>query len=65
MELNLLFAIAAPIAMIVGINWFLQQGGYRRGPFVMPSDSARAWAAVEKRNLRLEAANDAEDRLAA
>jgi len=65
MELNLLFAIAAPIAMIVAINWLLQRGEYRRPPFVMPSDSARAWVAVEKRDLRVEAANDPESRLAA
>jgi hypothetical protein len=65
MELNLLFAIAAPIAMIAGINWFLQRGEYRRPPFVMPSDSARAWAAGENRALDVEAANDPESRLAA
>jgi hypothetical protein len=65
MELNLLFAIVAPIAMIAAINWFLQRGGYQRGAFVMPSESARAWVAVEKRDLRVEAANDPQSRRAA
>jgi hypothetical protein len=65
MELNLFFAIAAPIAMIAGINWLLQHGEYRRPPFVMPSDSARAWVALEKRDLNVEAANDPQSQLAA
>jgi hypothetical protein len=65
MELNLFFAIVAPIAMIAGINWVLQRGEYRRPPFVMPADSARAWVAVEKRKLNVEAANDDHARLAA
>jgi hypothetical protein len=65
MELNLFFAVAAPIAMIFGINWLLQLGEYRRPPFVMPADSARAWVAFEKRDLRVEAANDPYSELAA
>ena len=65
MELNLFFAVAAPIAMIFGINWLLQLGEYQRPPFVMPADSARAWLATEKRDLRVEAANDPYSQLAA
>lgn len=65
MELNLLFAVAAPIAMIAGINWFLQRGGYRRPAFVMPAVSARAWVTFEKRVLNVEAANDPHSQLAA
>ena len=65
MELNLLFANVAPVAMIAGINWFLQRGEYRRPAFVMPSVSARAWVVCEKRVLNVEAANDPQSELAA
>ena len=51
--------------MIFGINWLLQLGEYQRPPFVMPADSARAWLATEKRDLRVEAANDPYTQLAA
>jgi hypothetical protein len=65
MELNLFFAIVAPIAMIIAINWLLQRGEYRRPPFVMPSESARTWVDQEKPALQAEAANDPQSELAA
>jgi hypothetical protein len=65
MEWNLFFAVAAPIALIFGINWMLQRGTYQRAPLVMPTDAARNWLAAEKREMGAEAVNDAEDRIAA
>jgi hypothetical protein len=65
MELNLLFAIAAPIAMIAGINWLLQRGEQERPLLVLPTDLARRQPIEEKHSIDLEAANDEQSELAA
>jgi hypothetical protein len=66
MELNLFFAIVAPIAMIAVINWLLQRGESARAPLVMPSDAIRHAVAQEERALDIEAAaNDEHSELAA
>ena len=65
MELNLLFAIAAPIVMIAGINWLLQRGENKRPPLVLPSAAVRPLPAKEQHDLAVEAANDPQSELAA
>jgi hypothetical protein len=65
-QANLLIAIAAPIALIVVINLFLQRGNTRRPLFEAPRRSLPATPAKrETRAATAEAANDEQHQRAA
>jgi len=64
-QANLFFAVAAPIALIVLINFLLQGSGERRPLFDGRRPGMAAPKPVESPAVELEAANDAQHQRAA
>jgi hypothetical protein len=64
-QANLLFAIAAPIVMIVALNALLQRADRRPRLFATPQPRLAVPARSSRAAARMEAANDAQHARAA